>query len=485
LFAQTNLAVLAKDGAWTWYNDPRALFHNGILYFGYVRAADGRAVLSAFNPQTGASTELWSSTLTQKDDHNNPGLLVKQDGTMLAIYSRHGTDQFFSYRLSTTTNPATRANWTAEQTITNTGAGVTYANPYQLSAESGRIYNYMRDLNFNPTVVTSTNGGASWSAPQLFIKTGSGRIRPYLKYCSDYTRRVDFLYTDGHPRDLTNSLYHLYYQAGAYRRTDGAFVKNFSALPISHDDTERGSVVYQYSDAPSADPNDHIPTGRAWCWEIAYQTNGSPVCVFTVQRDQVTGTNWFDDRIYYYYARWTGTNWQKRFIAHAGRPLYPSEDDYAGGICMDPENPGVVYISSNAQDPFNRTDATNVTLRANQRYELYRGVTTNGGLTFTWIAVTRNSTADNLRPYIPRRHGGNPAVIWFRGTYSAYTSYQCEVVGLFPYPVPVPPKVSGVKPAAPTLATVESNDQRALAAPVTEDNPAMRPHEGRFKQAFR
>src|SRR5215831_1674417 len=42
--AQTNFAVLANDGAWTWYNDPRALFHHGLVYFGYVRNGDGKTV---------------------------------------------------------------------------------------------------------------------------------------------------------------------------------------------------------------------------------------------------------------------------------------------------------------------------------------------------------------------------------------------------------------------------------------------------------
>src|SRR2546423_15223225 len=74
--AQTNLAVLTSDGAWTWFNDPRALFHNGALYFGYVRSADGKSVLSAFQPTNGLKTDLWTSSLTQTDDHNNPGLLV-------------------------------------------------------------------------------------------------------------------------------------------------------------------------------------------------------------------------------------------------------------------------------------------------------------------------------------------------------------------------------------------------------------------------
>src|SRR5690348_11694613 len=86
VLGQTNFATLASDGAWTWYNDPRAVFHNGILYFGYVRHGDGHGVLSAFNPKTGGTTELWTSGPTQSDDHDNPGLLVKEDGKMLAIY---------------------------------------------------------------------------------------------------------------------------------------------------------------------------------------------------------------------------------------------------------------------------------------------------------------------------------------------------------------------------------------------------------------
>jgi hypothetical protein len=470
LFAQTNFAVLTSDGAWTWYNDPRALYHNGILYFGYVRNADGRSVLSSFNTQTGAKNDLFTSTRTEKDDHNNPGLLVKNDGTMLAIYARHGTDQFFEYHLSNNTNPVTAADWGPELTIPATGGGLTYANPYQLSAETNLIYDFSRDLNFNPTVFTSANGGANWTAPQLFIKTGTGSIRPYVKYSSDYNSRIDFLYTDGHPRDITNSLYNMYYQGGGLYKTDGTFIKSFTNLPVMHDLGERGSVIYQYSDSDTNDPNDHIPTGRAWCWETTYQPNGAPVCVFTVQRDQVTGPNWYDDRIYYYYARWTGTNWQKRFIAQAGRALFNSEDDYAGGICVDPNNPNTIYISSNAQNPFNLTDTTNVTLRANERYEIWRGVTSDGGLTFNWTAITTNSAKDNLRPYIPRRQTNSAAeVIWFRGTYTTFNNYNCEVVGLFNNSIPSPPTVTITSPVANPVTFTNLSNKLRVVGTATDD----------------
>ncbi len=436
--AQTNFATLISDGAWTWYNDPRAIFQNGKLYFGYVRAADSKSALNVFDLATGAGANLWVSGFTQLDDHDNPGLLAKSDGRLLAIYSRHASDQIFSYRTASSPTPTNTAGWNAEQSIAASGASMTYANPFQLSAEGGKIYNFCRNQNYNPTIFTSTNGGTNWSAPQLFIQTGvGGTIRPYVKYSSNYTNRIDFLYTDGHPRDVANSLYHLYYSGGAFYQTDGTFVKNYSALPILHDSGERGSVIYQYSDADTSDPNDHIPTGRAWCWETTSQSNGAPVCVFTVQRDLVTGpTPGTDDRIYYYYARWTGTAWQKRFIAQAGRPLYAVENDYAGGICVDPVEPNVIYISSNAQNPFNLVDTTNVTLRANSRYELWRGVTSDGGLTFAWSQITSNSIVDNLRPYIPRRNGGERCVLWFRGSYASYTSYSCSVVGLFTTAIP-------------------------------------------------
>lgn len=90
-----------------------------------------------------------------------------------------------------------------------------------------------------------------------------------------------------------------------------------------------------------------------------------------------------------------------------------------------------LYISSNAAEPFNLDDAARVPLRENARYELGRGVTDDGGLTFHWTPVTKNSEKDNLRPYVPRRQGGPPSVLWFRGTYRSYTNYDCEIVGLF------------------------------------------------------
>jgi autotransporter-associated beta strand protein len=437
LLAQTNFVQLVPDGAWTWFNDPRAIFNNGNLYFGYVRDSDGSSCLNMFNLRSGQTTNLWVSSRKETDDHDVCGLLTKQDGTMLAIYSRHQTDQFFTYRLSTTTNLVAPADWGPEHTNTTPFAsqGMTYSNPYQLTNEAGKIYNFARNQNYNPCVFSSTDGGSNWTPAQIVIKTGTGSTRPYVKYCSDYNSRIDLIYTDAHPDNQPTSLYHTYYQNGAFYQTDGTFLKSYANLPILHDSGERGTYVYQYNTNSQPDPNQWIPFGRVWGWEIAYQTNGAPVCVFQAKVDNVTGPNWFDARIYYYYARWTGTNWQKRFVAQAGRPLYNGQPDYGGGMALDPLDPNTIYISTDAANPFDLTTTTSVPLTNN--YEIWKGTTTDGGLTFTWQPITGNSTVDNLRPYIPRRFGGEPCVLWFRGTYTSYTSFNTAVVGLFTTAVPV------------------------------------------------
>jgi len=353
-------------------------------------------------------------------------------GRLLAIYAKHGSERFFRYRFTTNGNAAPAMHWGPELSSPDTGAAVTYSNPYQLAGESGRIYNFTRSLNFNPTFTFTDDSMTNWSAPRILIKTGNGRARPYVQYCSDYQRRIDFAYTDGHPLvSFTNSLYHAYYRDGAIHKTDGVILKRLADAPLLHDQGERGSLVYKYSPAPTTNPDDHIPGGRAWCWDMAYAGDTAPVTVFSVQRTNVMGGHWFDDRIYYYYARWTGSRWQKRCVANAGRPLYEGERDYAGGITLDPGNPDVIYLSSNAAQPFDLSDIDRVPLGPGEHYEIFRGVTRDGGRTFNWTAVTNKSDTDNLRPYVPR---GNPfkiGLLWFSGKYTSYTRWQTVIYGRF------------------------------------------------------
>jgi hypothetical protein len=65
-----------------------------------------------------------------------------------------------------------------------------------------------------------------------------------------------------------------------------------------------------------------------------------------------------------------------------------------------------------------------------QHHELFEGVTADGGLTWIWYPVTRDSTADNIRPIVPVWDVGHTALLWLRGTYSTYEDYDLDVVGI-------------------------------------------------------
>ena len=422
---------VSPEGAWTWFNDERSIWHGGYLFVGYV-ANDGRYGVTRYDPASQTSSHMIVSTNTSqgKDDHNNPSLIALPNGNILAVYAGHGVESSFWYRESNVNFPSQNSDWGPEQTQVVPDRN-TYSNTHHLSSEPNRIFNFHRSINFNPTLTISDDLGATWNSSIQLISTGGGGIRPYPKYYSNKTDRIDLIYTNGHPRNSRNSVYHLFYEGGNFCQTDGTVVKSLSNLPLQHDSGERGSVVYPYSASPwgpGEGPDDYIPSGRAWTWDICYQENGEPVCVFQVQRDNVTGSGWNHDRIYYYYARWTGSEWERRFIAQGGRGIYSSERDYGGGMTIDPENPHVVYISTNAADPFAIADLDNVPLQINERYELYRGVTGDGGETFEWEQLTFNSPSDHLRPIVTSGHGYDRHVLWFEGTYNHFSNYETRIL---------------------------------------------------------
>lgn len=435
------IVEIAPNGLWTWYNDERAIYHNGFLFVGYVRT-DGDYGIMRYSPYTGERSETIISTARsrQRDDHNNPSLTVLPDGRLLAVYAKHGAANEFYSRTSLNALPATLEDWGPEQ-IKGTPSATTYAHTYRLPAEGNKIYNFFRSFNNNPSLVLSNDNGNTWGTPVNFIYQNATMNRPYTKYASNDLDRIDLTYTDGHPRFLSNSLYHLYYKEGAFHKTDGTVIKQIEDLPLNHPNGERGTVVYQYSGAAwgaNDGPDDWIPAGRAWTWDTSYQLNGDPVTVFQVSKD--VNDNYKDTRIFYYYARWTGQAWQKRMIAQAGRPTASIEKDYAGGMAIDPDNPNIVYISSNAADPTDISTISNVPLNSNERYEIWKGVTNDGGLTFSWSPVTSNSTVDNLRPIVPKNHGANQHVIWFDGQYEHGTAFSNNrIMGYFDQVMQQPP----------------------------------------------
>lgn len=422
------LHLLAPDGVWTWFNDARALWHRGYLFFGYVKFSTGRSALAVYDPRTGKSRELFEFDFSlDRDDHNNPSIVALQDGRLLASVAFHGHSTYFPSRRSLNELPLNPEDWEAQRQ-TPVPEPVSYQNLHVLTHEGGRIYNFMRLIEWNPTLVTSDDQGATWSEPVHMIQAlgrhGLSRRRPYLKSCSNGKDRIDVIYTDGHPQESReNSIYHFYIREGRLWTSDGRELS--PTLTLDTHAGENGTPVYVDGNSPWVGTPLPLPGGRSWMWDIAYSPEGYPVVLFQVQSGDET--DWHACRIYYCYARWTPTEgWRRTWIAHGGRPLYEEELHYGGGMALDPNDPRIVHISTNAERPFD-LDKTHPELNPNERYELHCGMTADGGKTFQWRAITANSDEDHLRPYIPRGGDGKTALC-FRGDYRAYTDFQTGIV---------------------------------------------------------
>ena len=299
-------------------------------------------------------------------------------------------------------------------------SSVTYSNLFRLAGERGRIYDFFRGLDnrFKPSVAWSDDEGESFKSGGVVIDVPAAfRHRPYVKYASDGRDTVHLAYTEGHPRDFDNSLYHVYYRGGVLYRSDGSAIR---PLAEGLRDPVEGTRVFQGD-----------PANVAWATDLELDAQGRPFVAYSVQKDSAglpQGQGGADHR--YRLARWTGKAWEDHEIAYAGARLYAGEDDYTGGAALVPGDPTRVFVSTNA-DP--ATGAPLVSAADGQRHwEIFRGTTTDDGRSWRWQPVTRDSTADNLRPIIPRTDDQKELLLWLRGRYRSYTDYELEVVGLLP-----------------------------------------------------
>lgn len=423
------LFTINTNGAWSWYMDERVIVDQdtGTILASSVadnlgtdgNSRNGDIDVATFNLATNESQNFVLHDNLQADDHNGAALLIRPDGRYLAAYTKHNSDKLTYYRIST--NPHDASAWRAEQTFNwaNTPGSdfnVTYSNLFYLSAED-RTYNFARANNRSPNMMLSNDYGDTWTygGRLLATSTNVGYVNGYLKYASNGVDRIDFIATEHHPRDYNNAIYHGYIKGGKLHRSDGTVIDgdifdnsapNPTALTkIFTPDPENGSQVYS----------------RAWTIDLHIDNDGHPYGIFTTRANDVpVNTNGYNDHRFWY-ARYDGTQWQVHQIAKAGARLYGSEQDYTGLIALDPHDPNTIYMSTHI-DPRDEVDLG--------VHEIFKGVTENGGATWSWDPITFNSKMDNLRPTVPIWDGEHTALVWMRGTYRTMNDYDLDIVGI-------------------------------------------------------
>jgi hypothetical protein len=412
--------VINDDGGWCWFQDERVLVHGGRLWV--VSVASGRhdparrggVEIATRDLASGAATRFMLHPNLHYNDHATPALIALPDDRVFAIYSGHNHPQMFH---RTTERPNDPSAWTpAVPFRPRDDARVTYANLVRLPAENGRLYNFFRgfDPQWKPSWMTSDDNGRTWTSHGLWIDMpGEERHRPYVKYVGNDRDEIHFVFTEGHPRNFDNSLYHAFYRGGRLHRSDGAVIGPVSAGPVTPAQATR---IFAGGEKAIAWPSD-----------LHLDASGRPVAVYSVQHSDGRlppgDPKWGQD-LRYRYARWDGQAWQDREIARAGTRLYPLEDDYSGLIALDPQDVTTVFISANV-DPVSGAPL------AKGRYQIFRGRSGDAGLTFRWEQLTDTADVDNLRPVVPFwADPGQVAVVWTRGQYRTYTDYDLEMVGL-------------------------------------------------------
>ena len=413
-----SLVQLNDNGAWSWFMDPRVIVDNGKLIVGSVRAIGsyqanitdprwGNVEIAVYDIATGVANTTVLHTRLEQDDHDVPAFLILKDGRYLAMYSKHTRERMMYYR---TSEPKNALVWSAASVVETPGDdnpvrgdNVTYANLFRFP--DGRIYNFFRGFSHDPNYMYSDDDGKSWTYGGRWLYGRDG-YAPYLKYAYDGKGTLHFVTTEDHPRNFDNSLYHGYLKNGTIYHSNGTPVGPLNTGTEAKIATWDVTRVYQGG-----------PDNVAWMVDIELDRNDRPYVVFSTQRDGrglPRGQGGFDLR--YHYARWDGKTWNVEEIAYAGTRLYPGEDDYSGLAALDPNNPDIVYISTDA-DPV--TNAPLISAADKQRhYELFRGVRGSGGK-WTWTPITRDSSFDNTRPLVPKWDDPRTALVWMRGEYTA------------------------------------------------------------------
>lgn len=398
-----NIYQLTADGAWTWFNDPRALYSNGRVYSGWVKS-NGTIEFGYHNlaTQTTTTALLYNGAFFQSDDHDNPAFIQNSANSLTAYYAPHGgasvrrQDITINGDGSITPGPVT--------TLPNTGAptgssGWTYANPFHLSSES-KTYVFSRGPNFNPVVRTQIDGSGTWTNATTFISNPGQR--PYVKYDSNNADRIGVAFTDGHPRNVDNNIYYTYIKNGAYYAANGVKIKDMSAGALTPADmaTSAGGAGVVWDRTAS------VPTegSNSWIWDVATDpATGNPVIAYTTFPS--------NERHQYHWARWTGSEWDDRILINnaGGTIALSGEINYSGGLVLDHSNPEIVYTSARNAGTWNL-----------QQWKL-----NDDDLTWATelIANGFGPHDENVRPYVPlNRPADTEMVMFLRGQYDYWNN---------------------------------------------------------------
>ena len=102
---QDTYSVVAEEGAWCWFADPRALHYENesgtinATWIGYIDV-HGNVKATQYDWVAHRKSDVLIRSYFQPDDHNNPTFVVLPDERVMIFYTRHTDEAKIWYRIS-------------------------------------------------------------------------------------------------------------------------------------------------------------------------------------------------------------------------------------------------------------------------------------------------------------------------------------------------------------------------------------------------
>lgn len=428
-------AAISSDGMWTWYGEPKAIYYEGVHKRTYMcwNTRSGAKGVGWYDHETGDTFTTFTPKMPYNgSDHNHPAIIMRPDGRMLIFCTGHDGGEVTEY---ITKNPEDITSWDGPYYPGGNG-GYCYCNAVFLKKEGtkGRFYIFYRDntqyagetTNYCPAFCTSDDWGVTWSAKKRLYTYVNSAYKPYLKYASDGLSEIyisiEFQNREGDGKGRPD--YFMKYHDGTFYTVDNRVLATMATLPVVN--TQLDTIFYPYTYGAGFSNT---------CCDIAIDANNNPVILYC----SFQSTTLYE----YWYMRWTGTSWFKRPLINSGA-YRGAQSGFFAGLTFDHENPNNIYmcrqILKPAGTPFNLMDtsvANYKTLKStawvtvDTVHELDRWTTSDGGVTWDSVAITRSSLNKNMLPCVPRNHKPNMKVdcMWLNGVYTSMSSdgYNCAV----------------------------------------------------------
>ena len=424
--------VVADEGAWCWFADPRALHYENAAgtinatYIGYIDV-HGNVKATQYDWVSGRKTDVLIRSYFQPDDHNNPTFVVLPDERVMIFYTRHTDEPCIWYRISQKPGDITALG---DEKRLATANNTTYPSPFILSDDPDHIYLCWRGINWHPTIARLTMPDAEgnckfdFGPKQIVQSTGA---RPYAKYQSNGKDKIYLSYTTGHPDNEMPDW--LYFNVIDINHGNGPILRDIKGnqLSVIANGVHNVNKQSSYASAHPAAIVDNTAGIRNWVWQITLDENENPVIAYPHIDDAKTTH-------VYWYARWTGSEWRRTWVQYGGHAFHKNwnstERCYSGGMAVDPDHVNDLYLS---------IPTTNGQYNKDGVYEIWKYTINDEGQVAGSEQITRNSEKNNVRPFIiPGSKNSKMRLAWMNGDY-----YYWMVQKAYPKGYPTGIRVDG------------------------------------------